>query len=263
MARTSAHVTVMLRAAQKAGRGLLRDFNEVEKLQVSMKGPGEFVTVADTRAERTIREELARARPGYGFLMEESGAQPAADSPFRWIVDPLDGTTNFLHGIPHFCVSIALERSGEIVAGIVYDPVKDETFWAEKGEGAFLNDQRIRVSARRKLADAVIATGIPFRGRGEHKAYLAQLEAVMGHTAGVRRFGSAALDLAYVASGRFDGFWEQWLSPWDIAAGILLVREAGGFVSEIDGRTAMLGSGSVLAANEYLHGPLGRLVRGD
>ena len=262
MARTSANITVMVRAAQKAGRGLLRDFNEVEKLQVSMKGPGEFVTVADTRAERAIRDELARARPGYGFLMEESGAS-GGETPFRWIVDPLDGTTNFLHGLPHFAVAIALEREREVIAGVIHDPVKDETFWAEKGEGAFLNDQRLRVSARRRLPEAVIATGIPFQGRGEHSAYLGQLAAVMAHTAGVRRFGSAALDLAYVAAGRFDGFWEQWLSPWDIAAGILLVREAGGFVSEIDGRQEMLRTGSVLAANQHLHAALGKLVRGD
>ena len=260
--RTSANITVMMRAAEKAARGLVRDFSEVEKLQVSVKGPGEFVSVADTRAERTIREELARARPGYGFLMEESGEQPGTNASFRWIVDPLDGTTNFVHGIPHFCISIALERDGEIIAGVVHDPAKDERFWAEKGEGAFLNDQRLRVSARRRLNDAVIATGIPFRGRGDHKTYLPQLEAVMGNTAGVRRLGSAALDLAYVAAGRFDGYWEQWLAAWDMAAGMLMVREAGGFLSDMEGRSEVLKTGSILAANQHLHGPLAKLLRG-
>ena len=261
--RISANITVMMRAAEKAGRGLVRDFSEVEKLQVSVKGPGEFVSIADTRAERSIRDELKRARPAYGLLMEESGEQAGTDAAMRWVVDPLDGTTNFLHGIPHFCVSIALQRDDEIVAGVIYDPVKDERFWAEKGEGAYLNDQRLRVSARRRLTDAVIATGIPFRGRGEHPLYLRQLEAVMANTAGVRRLGSAALDLAYVAAGRFDGFWEQWLAPWDTAAGILLIREAGGFVTEIDGGSGMLRSGSVLAGNQNLHAALGKLVRGD
>ena len=261
--RTSAHITVMLRAAEKAGRGLVRDFSEVEKLQVSVKGPADFVSIADTRAERTIREELSRARPAYGFLMEESGEQAGSNPSFRWIVDPLDGTTNFLHGIPHFCISIALERDGEIVSAVIYDPVKDERFWAEKGEGAFLTDQRLRVASRRRLNDAVIATGIPFRGRGEHKPFLGQLEAVMANTAGVRRFGSAALDLAYVAAGRFDGFWEQWLAPWDMAAGILLVREAGGFVTEIDGGGNMLRTGSILAGNQHIHDALTRLVRRD
>jgi myo-inositol-1(or 4)-monophosphatase len=261
--RTSAHITVMLRAAEKAGRGLVRDFSEVEKLQVSVKGPADFVSIADTRAERTIREELSRARPAYGFLMEESGEQAGSNPSFRWIVDPLDGTTNFLHGIPHFCISIALERDGEIVSAVIYDPVKDERFWAEKGEGAFLTDQRLRVASRRRLNDAVIATGIPFRGRGEHKPFLGQLEAVMANTAGVRRFGSAALDLAYVAAGRFDGFWEQWLAPWDMAAGILLVREAGGFVTEIDGGSNMLRTGSILAGNQHMHDALTRLIRRD
>ena len=261
--RVSANITVMMRAAEKAGRGLVRDFSEVEKLQVSVKGPGEFVSIADTRAERSIRDELKRARPAYGLLLEESGEQPGTDAAMRWVVDPLDGTTNFLHGIPHFCVSIALQRENEIIAGVIYDPVKDERFWAERGEGAYLNDQRLRVSARRRLTEAVIATGIPFRGRGEHALYLRQLEAVMANTAGVRRLGSAALDLAYVAAGRFDGFWEQWLAPWDTAAGILMIREAGGFVTEINGGSEMLRTGSILAGNQHLHAPLGKLVGGD
>jgi myo-inositol-1(or 4)-monophosphatase len=251
----------MANAALKASRGLLRDFGEVEQLQVSVKGPGDFVSTADLRAERTIRGELTRARPGYGLLFEEGGGETGSDTRHRWIVDPLDGTTNFLHGIPHFAISIALERDGEIVAGIVYDPTRDEMFWAEKGVGAYVNDRRLRVSARRNLGDAVIATGIPFRERGNHPAYLTTLSAVMARTSGVRRFGAAALDLAYVAAGRYDGFWEFGLSPWDIAAGLLLVREAGGYASDLNGGQATVTSGDLLVANDHLHLPLAALLR--
>jgi len=261
MATRSAIINVMVRAADKAARGLRRDFGEVEQLQVSLKGPSDFVSTADHMAERTIRAELRRARPAFGFLMEESGAAAGSDPHHRWIVDPLDGTTNFLHGLPHFAISIALERDGDICAGVILDPVKDELFWAEKGAGAFLNDRRLRVSGRARLDQALIATGIPFRGHGAHAQFLRELDAVMSATAGVRRMGAAALDLAYVAAGRYDGFWESDLSPWDVAAGILLVREAGGYVSEIDGGGAMLASGSVLAANDRLHRPLGELLR--
>ena len=261
MAVRSATINVMAGAALKAARGLIRDFGEVEQLQVSMKGPADFVSSADFKAEKTIRTELAKARPGFGFLMEESGSSPGSDGKHRWIVDPLDGTLNFLHGIPHFCISIGLEREGEIVAGVVYEPTRDEMFWAEKGNGAYLNDRRLRVSARRGLGDAVIGTGIPFRERGDHKTYLATLAAVMNATAGVRRPGAAALDLAYVAAGRFDGYWEFGLSPWDLAAGILLVREAGGYVSDLSGGHDMLTSGDVLAANDHLHLPLGALIK--
>jgi myo-inositol-1(or 4)-monophosphatase len=193
--------------------------------------------------------------------MEESGASPGSDPRHRWIVDPLDGTTNFLHGIPHFAISIALERDGEIVAGVVYDPTRDEMFWAEKGVGAYVNEHRLRVSARRGLGDAVIGTGIPFRGRGDHPEYLASLAAVMGATAGVRRLGAAALDLAYVAAGRYDGFWEFGLSAWDVAAGILLIREAGGYVSDLAGGHDMLDAGTIIAANDHLHLPLAALVK--
>src|SRR3954465_380000 len=235
----------MANAALKASRGLIRDFGEVEQLQVSIKGPGEFVSTADLRAERTLRNELTKARPGYGLLFEESGAAEGTDKHHRWIVDPLDGTTNFLHGIPHFSISIALERDGEIVAGLIYEPTRDEMFWAEKGVGAYLNDRRMRASARRGLGDAVIGTGIPFRERGDHPAYLATLRAVMGATAGVRRLGAAALDLAYVAAGRYDGFWEFGLAPWDIAAGLLLVREAGGSVGELRGGADLLATGNI------------------
>ncbi|MGQ0664279.1 MAG: inositol monophosphatase family protein [Pseudomonadota bacterium] len=252
---------VMERAARKAARRLVRDFGEVEQLQVSVKGPADFVSTADLEAERIIKAELSRARPDYGFLMEESGAQSGGDTSRRWIVDPLDGTANFLHGIPQFCISIALEADGDIVTGLVYDPLRDEMFAAEKGMGAFLNDRRLRVSARRELADAVIGTGIPPRERGDHPRYLRLLAGAMANTAGVRRMGAAALDLAYVAAGRFDGFFEHGLAPWDVAAGLILVREAGGFVSEIDGGANVLAGESVLAANDHLHARLARLLR--
>ncbi|GGF16672.1 inositol monophosphatase [Aliidongia dinghuensis] len=261
MAVRSAVINVMAAAARKAGRGLVRDFGEVENLQVSQKGPSDFVSTADLKAEKTLRAELEKARPGYGFLMEES-AETIGDGRHRWIVDPLDGTLNFLHGIPHFCISVALEREGEIVAGVVYEPLRDEEYWAEKGSGAFVSDRRIRVSGRRDLGQSVIATGLPFRGKEAHPGYMRTLQAVMAETAGVRRFGAAALDLAYVAAGRFDGFWEFGLKPWDMAAGLLLVKEAGGYCSEPDGSGHdMLKSGNVLAANDHLHLPLGRLMR--
>jgi len=261
MAVRSALINVMVMAARKAGRGLIRDFGEVEQLQVSQKGPSDFVSTADLKSEKTLRIELERARPGYGFLMEESGVTEGTDPHNRWIVDPLDGTTNFLHGIPHFSISLALERNGEILAGVVYEPLKDEAYWAEKGNGAWANDRRLRTSGRRNLGEAVIGTGLPFRGKGDHPPYLKTLESVMAATSGVRRFGSAALDLAYVAAGRFDGYWEYGLQPWDIAAGILLVREAGGYVSEPTGGHDMMRTGNVLAANDHLHLPLGRLVK--
>lgn len=262
MAARSALITVMARAAEKAARGLVRDFGEVENLQVSRKGPADFVSVADTRAEKILRDELCKARPDFGFLMEESGGSPGRDETTRWIVDPLDGTTNFLHGLPHWAVSIAVERSGEIIAGVVYEPVHDEMFWAEKGAGAFVNHTRLRVSGRRRLEDALIATGLPFKGRGDHPQALAELQALMPEVAGIRRFGAAALDLAYVAAGRFDGYWERGLSPWDAAAGVLLVTEAGGFVGEIGGGRDPVHGRSVLAANTHLHLPLAKILRG-
>jgi len=261
MAVRSPILNVMGNAALKAARGLIRDFGEVEQLQVSVKGAGEFVSTADLRAERTLKTELRKARPGYSMLFEESGAEEGPDRRHRWIVDPLDGTTNFLHGIPHFAISIALERAGEIVAGVIYEPIRDEMYWAEKGAGAYVNDRRLRVSARRHLADAVIGTGMPFGDRANSQMYMATLGAVMDATSGVRRMGSAALDLAYVAAGRYEGFWEFALSPWDIAAGILLVREAGGYVSDMAGGHDMLASGDVLAANAHLHLPLATLIK--
>ncbi len=261
MATRSPIINVMARAADKAARGLKRDFGEVEQLQVSMKGPADFVSTADHKAEKVLREELGRARPNFGFLLEESGVIPGSDPQHRWIVDPLDGTTNFLHGLPHFAISIALERDGEIIAGLVFDPLKDETFWAEKGAGAYLNHRRIRVSSRRKPEEALVATGMPYHGHGTPGEFIAQLDAVMDSVAGIRRLGAAALDLAYVAAGRYDAFWEEHLSPWDIAAGMLLVREAGGYVSKTDGGDDVLGTGSVLAANDQLHLPMLRLLR--
>lgn len=260
MAMRSALINVMCKAADKAARGLRRDFGEVEQLQVSQKGPADFVSNADIKAERTIKEELKKARPNFGFLMEESGEEVGPDPESRWIVDPLDGTTNFLHGLPHFCISIALEVKGEITAGVVFDPIKDELFYAEKGGGAFLNDRRMRVSGRKNLHESVLATGIPFRGHGNIERFQKQMDKAMRETAGVRRFGAAALDLAYVAAGRYEGFWEEYLSPWDIAAGILLVREAGGYVSDLKGKQSMMQSGEILATNNTLHAPIQNLI---
>jgi len=254
-------MSVMVAAARKAARGLQRDFGEVENLQVSLKGPANFVTAADRKAEKTIFEELSKARPGYGFLMEEAGVVEGADKSHRWIIDPLDGTTNFLHGIPMFSISIALEREGQLVAGLVYNPISDEMFIGEKGQGAFLNDRRIRVSARRELPQAVVATGIPHIGRPDHPRFMTELGAVMNEVAGVRRMGSAALDLAYVAAGRFDAYWEANLSAWDIAAGIVLVREAGGFVADLAGRDDMIGTGGIVAGNDMLSRKLGDLLK--
>jgi myo-inositol-1(or 4)-monophosphatase len=260
LSRRSPLVTVMVQAAYKAARGLVRDFGEVEQLQVSRKGPADFVSSADHRAEETLVEDLRRARPDFGFLLEEGGAVKGTDSSNRWIIDPLDGTTNFLHGVPHFAISIGLERDGKMFAGVIYDPLRDELFAAEAGGGAFLNSKRLRVSARTQMSEALIATGMPFKGRVSHPEYPAMLEAVTGQAAGVRRFGSAALDLAYVAAGRFDGFWEFALSPWDIAAGLVILREAGAMVSDVEGGETMMETGDILASNGRLHNDLRRLL---
>jgi myo-inositol-1(or 4)-monophosphatase len=254
-------LNVMVRAAEKAARNLKRDFGEVENLQVSRKGPADFVSNADRRAEKVLRQELSKARPAFGLLLEESGETEGSDPRGgRFIVDPLDGTTNFLHGIPHFAISIACEQNGELVAGLVYDPVKEEQFLAEKGGGAFLNDRRMRVSARDRLDSALIATGAPFKGHGDRGSFLREIDAVMAETAGIRRQGAAALDLAYVAAGRYDGFWERDLNYWDTAAGVVLVREAGGFVGEVEKRPYTADSKSILAANTSLEAPLQRLL---
>ena len=257
----SAIINVMVQAATKAGRSLSRDFGEVQNLQVSLKGPGDFVSQADKRAEEIVHTELSRSRPNYSFLMEESGAIAGSDSQHRFIIDPLDGTTNFLHGIPIFAVSIGLERQGQIVAGVIYNPAMDELYTAERGGGAFLNDRRLRVGARRKLSDCVIGTGVPHLGRGHHGNFLIEMRHVMAEVAGVRRMGAAALDLAYVAAGRLDGFWESGLSPWDMAAGILMIREAGGFVSDAEGGTDMLEKGSIVAGNEIIQKTLLQTIR--
>lgn len=258
----SALMNVMTAAAIKAGRGLKRDFGEVANLQVSVKGPGDFVSAADRKAEKVLFEELAKARPGYGFVMEESGRVEGTDQSHTWIIDPLDGTTNFLHGIPVFAISVALEREGQLVAGLVYNPADDEMYVAERGQGAWLNNRRLRVAQRRELADSLVATGVPHLGKAkEHPRFKAELSAVMARVSNVRRFGAASLDLAYTAAGRFDAYWERGLQPWDIAAGIVLVREAGGFVSDISGGADMMDKGEVLAGGETIQRALGDLLR--
>jgi myo-inositol-1(or 4)-monophosphatase len=252
----SALLNVMIAAARKAGRSLKRDFGEVEHLQVSMKGPANFVSAADHRAEEILRTELAKARPGYGFLGEEGGRQDGADKSHCWIVDPLDGTTNFLHGIPQFAISIGLERDDMMVAGVIYNPANEELFIAERGKGAFLNDQRLRVANRRRMNDAVVACGLPHLGRGDLALFRREFGAVQEQVAGLRRFGAAALDLAWVAAGRYDGFWERDLGKWDLAAGILMVAEAGGKFTDADGAADPLATGSICAANADLHAKL-------
>jgi myo-inositol-1(or 4)-monophosphatase len=262
MTQASANVNVMIKAARKAARGLLRDFGEIENLQVSSKGPGDFVSRADRKAEEVIRVELTEARPNYGWLGEESAEVKGTDPTRRWIVDPLDGTTNFLHGLPHWAISIALEHKGEIVAAVVYDPIKDEMFVAEKGAGCWMNDRRQRVSGRRDMIEMIFATGIPFGGSKMLPRTLRDLAALTPRTAGIRRFGAASLDLAYVAAGRYDGFWERGLNPWDMAAGLLLVREAGGLVGPLtEGASSIFDSQSVVAANPNVFDSLTTVLR--
>ena len=247
--QTSANLNVMVKAARKAGRSLMKDFQEVENLQVSVKGAGDFVTKADIAAEKIIKDELLQARPTYGWVGEESGEIEGADPTRRWIVDPLDGTTNFLHGLPHWSVSIALEHKGQVVAGVVHDPIKNELFFAEKGSGAWMNETRLRVSGRNRMIEAVFATGLPFAGRADLPTSLRDLGRLLPVCAGVRQSGSAALDLSYVAAGRFDGFWEFGLQPWDMAAGALLIQEAGGLVSGLHGANDFLETGNIVAGN--------------
>ena len=262
MTYQSPALNVMIAAARKAGRPLIRDFGELENLQVSMKGPADFVSTADRRTERILIDELSKARPGYGFLGEEGGTVEGHDKTHRFIIDPIDGTTNFLHGIPHFAISIALEREGQLVAGLIYNPVTDDMFVAEKGHGAYLNNKRLRVAARKDFSAAVFATGLPFMGRPGRARAVAETDAVLAVTAGVRRFGAAALDMAFVAAGRFDGYWERGIHLWDVAAGIVLVREAGGVVSDSHGRTDGLDGSDIVAANEHLHPQLLKLLKG-
>ncbi|MEZ5679720.1 MAG: inositol monophosphatase family protein [Erythrobacter sp.] len=267
MAAVSGLIRVMEKAARKAGGRLRRDFGEVEHLQVSHKGPADFVSKADRVAERTIYDELLAARPDWGFVMEEAGVIEGDQGKPRWIVDPLDGTSNFLHGIPHFAVSIAAQEPkldgsgwGEVTAGVVYNPITDETFWAEKSRGAWLHDGRLRVSARSRLPEALIAIGVPFQGHGDFSEWTKIFAAIGPQVAGIRRFGAASLDLAWLAAGRYDGFWESGLNDWDTAAGCLIVREAGGFVSDFRGRSMPIHSGQVLAANDALHSKLHKLL---
>jgi len=269
MAVLSGLIRVMEKAARKAGGKLRRDFGEVEHLQVSRKGPSDFVSRADQQAERTIWDELRAARPDWGFELEEGGTIEGDPTKPRWVIDPLDGTSNFLHGIPHFSISIAAQEPkadgsgwGDVIAAVVYQPITDETFWAEKTRGAWLQDARLRVSARRHLAEALVATGIPYHAHGDFGEWSRIANAVGPQVAGIRRFGSAALDLAWVAAGRFDGFWESNLKPWDTAAGCLLVREAGGFVTDYRGRSEAICAAQVLAGNDQVHSRLHKLIAG-
>jgi myo-inositol-1(or 4)-monophosphatase len=255
-------MNVMTAAALKAGRGLKRDLGEIENLQVSAKGPGDFVSLADKRAEKTLFEELSKARPGYGFVMEESGRVEGADKTHTWHIDPLDGTTNFLHGIPMFAISLALEREGQVVAGLVYNPADDAMYVAEKGQGAFSDNRRLRVAARKEMSQSLIGCGVPHLGKSrEHPRFKAELAEVMTAVVNVRRMGCVALDLAYVAAGRFDGFWERGLNSWDIAAGALLIREAGGYVSGCDGEENFLETGAICCGNEAIHKQLLALLQ--
>ncbi|MEP2716314.1 inositol monophosphatase family protein [Pseudophaeobacter sp.] len=258
----SANLNVMIKAARKAGRSLVKDFQEVENLQVSRKGAGDFVSKADIAAEKILKEELMGARPTYGWLAEEGGETPGEDPTRRWIVDPLDGTTNFLHGLPHWAISIALEHKGKIVSGVIYDPAKDEMFFAEKGTGAWMNETRIRVSARHRMIESIFATGLPFAGRADLPETLQDLARLLPATAGVRRFGSAALDMAYVAAGRYEGFWERRLNAWDLAAGIIIVKEAGGLAEALDPEASIVESGEVVCANEPIFESFAKVIRG-
>jgi myo-inositol-1(or 4)-monophosphatase len=270
MPAISAIIRVMESAARKAGGRLRRDFGEVEHLQVSQKGPADFVSKADQRAERILYDELSKARPGWGFLLEEGGDIPAEPGKPRFVIDPLDGTSNFLHGIPHFAISIAVQEPtldgkgwGEISAGLIYQPVTDESYWAEKSRGAWLHDRRLRVSGRRSLNEALIATGIPFLGHGDMAEWTRIFGAIAPEVAGIRRFGAASLDLAWLAAGKFDGFWESGLKPWDVAAGILLVREAGGFVTDFRGGAQPMERQQIIAGNDSLHSRLHKLLVGS
>jgi myo-inositol-1(or 4)-monophosphatase len=261
MPTASATVQVMIDAARKAAKGLVRDFGELAELQVSKKGTADYVSAADTKAEQVLVDALSKSRPGYGFLAEERGLVEGTDKTHVFIIDPLDGTTNFLHAIPYFAVNIALEREGQIVAAVTYNPIANELFWAERGKGAYLNDRRMRVAARTQLLEAVLATGIPFAGKPGHAQFLKELHQIAQRVSGVRRFGSAALDLAWTAAGRVDGYWERSLGAWDVAAGILLVTEAGGRITSADGGPFVARDGSICAANHELHPQMQELLK--
>jgi myo-inositol-1(or 4)-monophosphatase len=254
-------LNVMVTTAYKAARGLVKDFGEIENLQVSRKGPGEFVSASDLNSEKTIMYELSKARPGYSFLLEEGGKILGEDQDHTWIVDPLDGTTNFLHGVPHFAISIGLKKHNEIVAGVIYDPIKDEMFIAEKGRGAFMNDRRIRVSGRREFPNCLLGTGVTMANPQYHQQFLDSIGKVLPVSAGLRRMGAASLDLAYVAAGRLDGYWEYTLKPWDVAAGIIIVKEAGGVITTLDGAPKEADDGTVLAGNPFVQEQLLKILR--
>jgi myo-inositol-1(or 4)-monophosphatase len=257
----SALMNVMVKAARRAGRSLKRDLGEIENLQVSLKGPANFVSLADKRAEEMLYEDLTKARPGYGFIGEEGGLREGADKTHTWIVDPLDGTTNFLHGIPQFAISIGLRREDTVIAGLIYNPANDELYIAERGKGAFLNDQRLRVAGRRRLDDCVVACGLPHIGRGDHDLSRREMTEIQKRVAGLRRFGAASLDMAFVAAGRLDGYWERNLQAWDMAAGAILIKEAGGVVSCVDGQSDPLKTGNLICGNEYIHAELVKILR--
>ncbi len=261
MSQMSANINIMIKAARRAGRSLMRDFGEVENLQVSTKGPGDFVSRADLKAEEMLKEDLMEARPNYGWLAEESAEIPGDDPTRRWIVDPLDGTTNFLHGLPHWAISIALEHKSEIVAAVVYNPAGEELFAAEKGAGAWMNDRRLRASGRTNMIEMIFSTGLPFAGRSDLPETLSDLARILPGCAGVRRWGAASLDLAYTAAGRYDGFWERKLKPWDMAAGILLVKEAGGLIDGMIRGNNPIEEGSIIASNSAVFDRFCRLVR--
>ena len=261
MIRYSPNITIMMSAARKAARSILRDFGELEKLQVSIKGQNDFVTMADIKAQEIIHYELSRSRTGYGFLMEEGKIKNNInENEYTWIIDPIDGTLNFMNGIPYFAISIALHHENEIIAGVVYDPIHNDFYWAEDGLGAYLNDQRLRVKNKKTLDKSIIALGIPFLGRGNHQEHIKIQQAVMSKVAGLRRFGAASLDLAFVAAGRVDGFWEFGLSSWDVAAGIILVKEAGGLAKGIDNKEDPLLTGNIVAGNVHIVQELQKVI---
>jgi myo-inositol-1(or 4)-monophosphatase len=257
----SANINVMVKAARRAGRNLKRDLGEIEHLQVSQKGPANFVSLADKRAEEMLYTDLSKARPGYGFIGEEGGTRAGTDPSHTWIVDPLDGTTNFLHGIAQFAISIALQREDTIIAGVIYNPANEELYTAERGKGAFLNDQRLRVAGRRKLNECVIACGLPHIGRGDHEQSRREMAGIQEKVAGLRRFGAASLDLAFVAAGRLDGYWEHNLQSWDIAAGQIIVRESGGLISGMTGHDDPVKTGHVVCGNEFVHAELVKILQ--
>ena len=261
MKLSSANINVMVKACRKAAKTLIRDFGEIENLQVSIKGPGDFVTASDKKVEKILIDELQKARPNYSILSEEIG-KINNDESFKWIIDPIDGTANFLHGIPHFAISIGLEHDGEIICGIIYDPIKDEMFVAEKGNGSYLNNQRIRVSSRSKLENCIIFTGGPKIGVKNRELFLKEYNNVSSKVpTTIRKLGSASLDMAYVAAGRCDGFWQRDLKYWDIAAGIILVKESGGFVTDFKGEKGYMQNKTILVTNSKINNEMIEILK--